>query len=402
MDRARTAGGPRRVVVGTLLVLGLGLSGCTSGGDRATTSTTPSATTASPAVPSTTPARPVTHKTLWLCKPGMADNPCEDGDLDATVIARDGSRTEEPFTAGTDPMADCFYVYPTVSEAPGRNAPLKVTDAEIRTVRAQAARFAQVCRVFAPMYRQITRKGLVSGGLTDQKARALAYSDVLSAFNDYLNTDNAGRPFVLIGHSQGSWNLTQLIQQQIDGDQVLRQRLLSALLLGGTLTTAPGQPAHGTFLNVPVCRSPEQSGCVVGYSTYAGTPPANGIFGRSTSTQQAMCVNPAALLGRDELSAYLPTAVIMGSAPRLADAPDTGFVTIPGRVSGECRSTQDFTWLDVDVDVSGIPGAPQLPKDADPAWGLHSADVSLALGDLVDLVAAESAAWTQRGGPSQP
>ena len=331
----------------------------------------------------------------------MTGNPCEGG-LDATVIPKDGSRTEQPFTPATDPVADCFYVYPTVSEAPGRSAPLKATPAEVRTVRAQAARFTQTCRLFAPVYRQITRKGLTTGGLTDSKARARAYEDVLSAFNDYLNTENRGRPIVLIGHSQGSWYLTELIQQEFDGDPVMRERLLSALILGGTLTTAPGQSAHGTFLNVPTCTSPEQSGCVVGYSTYEGTPPENGIFGRSSDTRQAMCVNPAQLLGRGELDAYLPTAQIMGGEPAVDDPPTTGFVTVPGRVAGQCRTTPGFTWLDVGIDTTGLGDLPQVGADRDPAWGLHSADVNLALGDLVDLVAAESAAWLQRGGPSQP
>ena len=384
-------------------LVGLVLAGCTGGGDGADPQTSAAA-----AVTPSTPAsrapsvesRPVTRTTLWLCRPGLPDNPCEGG-LDATVIERDGEREEQAFTPADDPVADCFYVYPTVSEADRISAPLKVTDAEVRAVRAQAARFSQTCRVFAPMYRQITRKGLTSGGLTDPAARERAYSDVLSAFNDYLNTENEGRPIVLIGHSQGSWHLTQLIQQEIDGSPALRQRLLSALLLGGTLSTKPGEPDGGSFVNIPTCRSKDQSGCVVAYSTYDGDPPANGIFGRSTKTRQAMCVSPAALLDRDELTAYVPTAEIMGGAPVTDDPVTTGFVTLPGRIDGECRTTPDFTWLDVSIDRSGLAAMPELAANGDPAWGMHSADVSLALGDLVDLVAAESAAWVRRGGPSE-
>ena len=119
-----------------------------------------------------------------------------------------GPAPREPFEPAVDPPVDCFYVYPTVSEATSDNAPLEVTDAEVRTVRAQAARFAASCRLFAPIYRQITRRGLVSGALGKPAARERAYDDVLSAFNDYLNTENRGRPFVLIGHSQGATVLT--------------------------------------------------------------------------------------------------------------------------------------------------------------------------------------------------
>lgn len=74
----------------------------------------------------------------------MADNLCEGG-LDSTTIEADGTRTEEPFRPAADPAVDCFYVYPTVSQSTRMNAPLKVTAAEIRTVRAQAARFTAAC-----------------------------------------------------------------------------------------------------------------------------------------------------------------------------------------------------------------------------------------------------------------
>ena len=100
----------------------------------------------------------------------------------------------------------------------------------------------------------------------------------------------------------------------------------------------------------------------------------------------------------DELTAYLPTAEIMGGEPIVSDSPDTGFVSLPDRITGRCRSTDDFTWLEVAVDRTGLPGAPDLTEGRDPAWGLHNADVSIALGDLVDLVAAQSAAWVERGG----
>lgn len=382
-------------MIGSVLLL----AACTSGGGTATDAPSGSGASAASgsATVATAPPRPVGHETLWLCAPGMADNPCE-GDLDLTTIDADGDRTETDFVPAADPVADCFYVYPTVSEAKGDSAPLKATDAEVFAARAQAARFAQSCRLFVPVYRQITRAGLASGAITDAKARKRAYDDVLSAFNDYLNTENQGRPFVLIGHSQGALNLTQLIQQEIDGNPLLRERMLSAILLGTTITTAPGEPDGGTFLNVPACESAEQSGCVVTYGSYAGTPPETGLFGRSSADHPALCVSPTQLLGRgDDLSAYLPTAALTGAEPVVADPPDTGFVTVPGAITGGCRTSKTFSWLDVDIDTKGL-DLPELTGQSSASWGLHRADVNLTLGDLVDLVAAQSAAWTARGG----
>jgi hypothetical protein len=339
------------------------------------------------------------HRLSGSCSSSVAGAPAA-----ATAIGPDGARTVQAFSPADHPVADCFYVYPTVSEAPGDSAPLEVTDAEVHVVRAQAARLAASCRLFAPIYRQITRAGLASGALASEQARELAYGDVLSAFNDYLNRDNDGRPFVLIGHSQGATTLVRLIQSVIDGDPALRQRLLSAILLGTGVTTRPGEPAGGTFVNVPACQEPEQSGCVVGYVTYPGLPPENGIFGRSTADRRALCVSPAELLGRGEqLAAYLPTAALTGDEPVVEDAPDTGFVTFPDAITGRCRATAEFGWLDVTIDRQLTAALPQLGGDRDPAWGLHRADVSLALGDLVDLVDAQSQAWAERGGrPSEP
>ncbi|WP_240700194.1 DUF3089 domain-containing protein [Sphingomonas gei] len=90
---------------------------------------------------------------------------------------------------------------------------------ERRVVQLQAARFGAKCRLFAPMYRQVTLTALRSmiGGATPAIDRDLAYRDVKAAWDDYLAHDNKGRGVVLIGHSQGSMILTQLLKREIEG-----------------------------------------------------------------------------------------------------------------------------------------------------------------------------------------
>ena len=75
-------------------------------------------------------------------------------------LSRNGTRTREPFRPAADPAFDCFYVYPTVSTAKGRNAPKRSAPEIVRVVRAQAALFQRVCRLYAPVYRQVTLAGL--------------------------------------------------------------------------------------------------------------------------------------------------------------------------------------------------------------------------------------------------
>ena len=121
----------------------------------------------------------------------------------------------------------------------GRNADLTVQPAETPPPMRQASRFSQVCRVWAPMYRQAHRRRW-TGELLDS-AVPLAYDSLLSAWKDYLAHDNHGRPIVFIGHSQGSAMLIRLLRQQVDPSSKLRKRLVSAILLGGNVQVPSAQ-----------------------------------------------------------------------------------------------------------------------------------------------------------------
>lgn len=160
----------------------------------------------------------------WLCWPGRADA-CS-GDNTATVITADGKATKEAWKAAPKAPIDCFYVYPTVSTDPGVLSDMTPNDEERRVVEQQLSRFASKCRVYAPMYRQFTLTALramvtgqpLPGGLASNAPRPqTGYQDVVDAWNQYLKSENKGRGVVLIGHSQGSGVLTQLIAKEIDG-----------------------------------------------------------------------------------------------------------------------------------------------------------------------------------------
>ena len=60
------------------------------------------------------------------------------------------------------------------------------------------------------------------------------YDDVLDAWNYYLEHDNGGRGVVLIGHSQGSFILDELIRNEMDGKPV-QSRIVSVIAPGATL-----------------------------------------------------------------------------------------------------------------------------------------------------------------------
>ncbi|MDP9414772.1 MAG: DUF3089 domain-containing protein [Pseudomonadota bacterium] len=155
---------------------------------------------------------------------------------------------------------------------------------EQRVAAVQFARFASVCRTFAPIYRQATLASLlraVSGGESAQRL-ALAYSDVVAAWRHYLAQHNKGRPFVLIGHSQGTIHLCQLRARKIEG-RPAATRMLSAMLIGFNIEVPEGKRVGGTFRHTPLCRRAGETGCVVTYVSFRATnpPPANAFFGRA-------------------------------------------------------------------------------------------------------------------------
>jgi hypothetical protein len=312
----------------------------------------------------------------------MAKNPCE-GDLDTTVVAPNGSRSTQPFRPAAAPKIDCFYAYPTVSQSSTVNAPLASAPEIVSTARAQAALFASACRLYVPVYRQLTTRSLVTGGFFDPDARALAQQSLTDAWHDYLAHDNQGRGVVLIGHSQGAMVLTRLIAAEIDKDPAVRRLLVSALLLGGQVTTAAGKDTGGDFTSVPACRRPGQTGCVIGYSSFTAEPPAGAFFGHASAGRQVLCTDPTVLGGTPGvLHPYLP-------ADRVGAG--RGFVAYPGALTGGCHHTAASSWLQVDR----TPGSriPQQREQLGPAWGLHVGDVNLALGDLISAVRLQAGAW---------
>jgi Protein of unknown function (DUF3089) len=335
---------------------------------------------------------------VWLCKPGIPNNPCEPS-LNTTFVSVTGETLKvKHLKPAHNPKIDCFYVYPTVSDQPTANANLNIDPEERSVALYQAARYSSECRVFAPMYRQRTLAALL-GGVPGADPN-LAYSDVLNAWQNYLQNYNHGRGVVLIGHSQGTRVLSQLVSEQIDPNPAVRSRLVSAILLGGNVTVAQGQDAGGSFQNVPACRSPQQTGCVIAFSTFNAPVPTGATFGRTNAPGlQVLCTNPAALGGGSApLKSVYPTepfapGTTIAAASAAVGVPvppvSTPWVEVEGAFNGQCSSADNANVLQ----IAGVPGAPHLNAVPNATWGLHLVDANIALGDLVDVVHDQAKAF---------
>lgn len=353
-----------------------------------------------------------TSDALWLCRPGRSDA-CTI-DQSATVIAADGTRIVEPFVPASDPKFDCFYLYPTVSLDPTPNSDLIAGTEEKLTAASQAGRFARHCRVFAPLYRQVTLAALrdLLTGKPSTADRALALADVKAAWADYLARDNGGRGVVLIGHSQGALVLKALIADDIDGKPVAA-RMISAMLIGTNIAVPVGKDVGGDFKSTPLCRKEGQTGCIVTYVSFRADapPPPNSRFGAVPGAGMAAgCTNPAALAGGSALSDnyFGARSAGLNSAPMGPWTKDgapvaTHFVKVPGLISTACAERNGFNYLAVTVNadpadprtdtiVGDIVIGGQIVKD----WGLHLIDMPVVMGNLVDLSNRQAQAWAAR------
>jgi hypothetical protein len=342
---------------------------------------------------------------MWACRPDMDPDQCKQ-DLSSTRFEPDGTRVVEPHTPAEDPEFDCFYVYPTVLLS-GAAQMVDFSQAGIDIVNdallAQGARFSRICRMFAPLYRQV---GLSGGAPIAGSDRMLGLEDVRDAFAYYLEHWNEGRKFVLIGHSQGTAVLTGMIQMDIDPTERadVRERMISALLIGGGANVPPGQKVGGTFQNIPMCSAPGENGCAIAYVSYAsdGPPTATSLFGKTTADgNQVACVSPAMMsgnTGRFKGSYFRKNIANASFAPNtpLPEDLETPFAVYRDLFRGECVERDGASYLEITMEPAGDTDMRMPPWRNTPVegagFGLHLVDYQIPLEDLIDAVAMQAEA----------
>ena len=159
--------------------------------------------------------------------------------------------------------ADVFFISPTTYDG-GRhwNAPLDDPKAErlFREVMAPnyVGPFVSVGRVFAPKYRQASLYTQLTLRDDAREARQFAYGDVREAFRSYLNRDNGGRPFLIVGVEQGGTLALRLLAEEVARQPSVQRRLVAAYLIGA-VAPADAPP-------IPPCMARSQYGCLAAWA----------------------------------------------------------------------------------------------------------------------------------------
>jgi hypothetical protein len=362
------------------------------------------------AAQSTAPAPDYSKDAAWLCLPGRADV-CSTP-LGTTALNPNGYGSTGQSSVAKDPPIDCFYVYPTVSRDQAMNSDLNVSE-EKGATQVQFARFASVCRTFAPIYRQMTLGAIAaySAGANIDEAGKIAYADVASAWHNYLATRDQGRPFVLVGHSQGSLMLQQLISREIESNPAVAARMKLAIIPGFDVIVPQGKLVGGTFKKTPLCSRPGETSCVMSWTSFRenNVPPTGAIFGITDQPGMTIgCVNPArpGATGWVPLDSYwysrsslpVPGGPISWSSE---GPPPSPFLRTEGLVSAKCinQGQRGYLW----IRTNHKPGEKWTDRVGGevgflgmflPAWGMHLSDMEEAQGDLIRAV-GEIAATVQ-------
>ncbi|MBK7873136.1 MAG: DUF3089 domain-containing protein [Saprospiraceae bacterium] len=164
---------------------------------------------------------------------------------------------------------DVFFLHPTIytgkrGDQPW-NGPIDNADLNQKvdetTILNQASIFNGVGRVYAPRYRQAH----LSAYFTEDRAAAeaafeIAYQDIKSAFEYYLQYYNEGRPIIIASHSQGTTHGKRLIREYFDG-KPLQNQLIAAYLVGIPVE-------NDYFHEIKPCDSPNETGCFVSWRAY--------------------------------------------------------------------------------------------------------------------------------------
>lgn len=167
----------------------------------------------------------------------------------------------------SEALVDVFFLHPTTLVKKPKLWNASIEDAKVNqktdetSILYQASIFNESARVFAPRYRQAHLHTFYSKDTVQaKKALDLAYEDIRSAFEYFLENENQNRPIIIAGHSQGALHGKRLLEEFFE-NKPIKKRLVVAYLVGWPVLKQE-------YSDIPPCETPHQTGCVCSWRTF--------------------------------------------------------------------------------------------------------------------------------------
>ncbi|MDG6078686.1 DUF3089 domain-containing protein [Erythrobacter litoralis] len=318
------------------------------------------------------------------------ENPAAERSMDApSALATAGSRHGEIVDAQETPNFAVFFVPPTSYIQAGGDWNATLTDANTNNrarlfLRGLASPFNRADEIWAPKYRQAAAGAFLTDRPEATRAIDAAYADVEQAFEYFAANVEPGKPIVLAGHSQGALHILRLLQEHVEGTEMMG-RIAGVYAIGWPISVEHDLPV----LPLPACAAPDQAACIVSWSAFSddGDPSlimeryktTPGFDGEPRGEGPILCVNP--LTGSTGGSA--PASANLGTLMPNEDL--SSGELIAGGIPARCDERGLLL----------IGEAPEFPQGVLPGGNYHVYDIPLFWKNLQEDVLRRVNAWTQ-------
>lgn len=254
---------------------------------------------------------------------------------------------------------DIFYYYPTAWHKVNDSDPniCKIDNPSMLVGAAsafsrQATAFETSGNVYAPYYRQDDATSTLALPSEEQAklVGGIPTTDATAAFDYYIKNFNNGRPFILVGHSQGAIVLRNLLSDYMKENPSAYENMIAAYVIGCTITSDYlAQNPHLKY-----AEGPDDTGVIISYNTQS--PNMSGV-NSLLDGKIGIVINPITWT-RDEtlatvkegLGSYMPDSNwVVGYVPQFADAR----VNIEKGVV-ECSTDDDDKLIASIVSITGL------------------------------------------------
>lgn len=196
--------------------------------------------------------------------------------------------------SNTEKDVDTFFVYPTVyiNLAPDAPVLVPVEDGMMRAgvknnYVQSALLFEDLTNLYEPYYRQTNLSAFAGKDSAQNTASQLKEprTDVYAALDYYFEHYNEGRPFILAGHSQGSWMLKIALKDYFREHEDYLKRMVAAYVIGFSVTTddLEANPA------LKFAEAADDTGVIVSWNTEG---PQNRNERNAVVLKNAISINP--------------------------------------------------------------------------------------------------------------